>query len=89
MQAPRIHLNGTSRERLEQQFEQAGRALSVALEALNEAAPNARDYYVIDSTAFSRAVKEHQARLLAVQGVREEIQALYESLYEGDNAGAR
>ena len=89
MQGPRIHGNGTGRARLEEQFERAGHALHEALEALSEAAPNARDYYVIDAGAFGRARDEHEARLRAVQGAKQEIEALHQSLFEGENERAR
>jgi len=58
---PTIHLDGTSAVALYEQAVAACRALRAALDAVSEAAPNARDYYVIDSRAFRKATQEHDA----------------------------
>ena len=42
---PIIHLNGTSKDDLLQQYLDAGHALKAALTAMSMAAPNGRDYY--------------------------------------------
>lgn len=86
---PRIHLNGTSRESLEEQYEKALQVLGLAIDALGETSPNARDYYPIDSGAFSRARGEHASRVRRLREVQGELYWLRESLDEGDNARAR
>lgn len=59
--APRVHLNGDTREELISQLTDAALALGDALTALRKAMPNARNYYVISESAFNRARTEHIA----------------------------
>ena len=42
---PTIHLNGTSKDVLAKQYNDAVVLLRGALQAMEDAAPNARDYY--------------------------------------------
>lgn len=74
---PTVHLNGTGGEVLLAQLEEAHRALTATVVALQEAAPNARDYYVDTPTSFTAAVREHQDRMTRVQSVLDEIEALH------------
>ena len=46
MMVPTIHLNGTSHDELLRQILDAKEAIRKAVEALANAAPNMRDYYV-------------------------------------------
>jgi hypothetical protein len=87
--APRVHLNGTGRSALERQYEAALEALSKAIDALGETSPNARDYYVIEPGAFSRAMGEHAARVRSLRDVQGQLYWLREALDEGENVGAR
>lgn len=64
---PQIHLNGTSVDELVEQAEAARQALYAASEALTNAAPNARDYYVIGPDAFRVAQAEYEARQSALR----------------------
>lgn len=80
MMTPTVHLNGTSRDELVAQFERASNALALALQALMDAAPNARDYYVQNGDAFTKARTEHYARVERVQQVKDEIEQLWESV---------
>lgn len=73
MQLPSIHLNGTGAEALLRQLEEAGSALRTALNAVADAAPNARDYYVQGDGAFEKAKKEHAARIDSLRHVLNEI----------------
>lgn len=75
---PTIHLNGTGREALSEGYASAYRAVNAAIDALPEAAPNARDYYVQGSDAIRVATAEHCARVARLQAVRDELYALYE-----------
>jgi hypothetical protein len=63
MQAPTIHLNGSSPDSLIEENLAALRALQAAVEALQAASPNGRDYYVSGPEAYPQARKEHEARL--------------------------
>lgn len=77
---PCIHMNGTSREALADQHQSAIRALSLALAALREAAPNARDYYVQGDDAYHHARTEHQSRIDRLLSVHAELMALWEDI---------
>lgn len=80
--APRVHLNGTSRAALEEGLQVAIRALGHAREAMQDAAPNARDYYVQGDGAFKRAVHEHGDRLTRVLDVEREMHAILEQVVD-------
>ena len=86
MMTPTIHMNGTSRNSLLDEINDAMRALSVALEKLALMAPNARDYYPQGEDAFGKARQEHANRLTSVRKVREELKTLAESILD-DFAG--
>ena len=79
---PTVHLNGTSRESLQEQLSQAGGAIQLALKALNEAAPHARDYYPqgdgeVYTESFRTAVAQHEDRYARLQSVLDELTELY------------
>ena len=78
MMLPTVHLNGTSKGELLQQLCDANSALSAALRALAEAAPNGRDYYPQGADAIGKAITEHTARLQAIKNVQKEILAIAE-----------
>ena len=56
MQAPMIHLNGTSKETLIEGYCEAGNAVMNALKAVSENCPNARDYYPLGQEAWKIAI---------------------------------
>lgn len=60
---PTLHLNGSSRESLLQEYITAMDALRRAVEALQKTSPNGRDYYIQGPDALPKAVKEHSLRL--------------------------
>ena len=78
LQKPMVHLNGTGRESLVEQYCDAGAAISKAIRALEAAYPNGRDYYTLGSEALKRATGEHNERIAALVRVREEMEALAE-----------
>lgn len=80
MTTPTVHLNGTGRAALAEQYAAAYAALGEALTVLCAAAPNARDYYVQAPGAFTVAQDEHEARLRAVETVRNDMLALYRAV---------
>lgn len=80
MMAPTIHLNGTSRDELIAQLETASLALYDAEQALAGMAPHGRDYYPQGPQALEQALAEHGARLQALQALRVEIHAIWESI---------
>lgn len=60
---PTVHLNGTSRKMLADDYGTAYRALIQAREAFAAIEFNARDYYVAGPDAFSRARTERDCAL--------------------------
>lgn len=69
MTLPTIHLNGTSPEELSRQAEQVYDRARDLLDALRDASPNGRDYYVVPGSmpqAQDEAAKR-QKDVLAIQ----------------------
>lgn len=82
MKTPTVHLNGTPRDRLVEQYSDAANALREALSRMGEACPNARDYYTQGPDAFQEAVKEHGARVERVAVTLREIEQILETVVE-------
>ncbi len=80
MRKPTVHLNGTSRRELENQLTEAGSAVYLAMRKLNEAAPNARDYYPQGEGVFSEAMREHAARMTKLADVYRDLSDLLEAV---------
>jgi hypothetical protein len=76
MMKPTIHLNGTSKNELYRQLQEAHAALQDAQRMLAEAGPNARDYYLQGSDAIYRAQDEHYARMLKLTEVSKDLEEL-------------
>ncbi len=80
LSVPSLHLNGSSADALIEQLTEAGHALRQALRALDDAAPNARDYYVLGDEAFAKAMREHLSRVERVRSVLLEVASIHEVL---------
>lgn len=80
MMLPTVHLNGTSRASLIEQYHEAYMKLQEALVALRKLDVNARDYYPQGPDAYRQANLEHCDRMLAVEKVQKDIGAIWESL---------
>lgn len=85
LQAPIVHLNGSSAANLIEQHKDAIRAIAAAQDALCSAAPHARDYYVVPG-AFELARAQHQERLDRLAAVREELELIARSVQFADRA---
>jgi hypothetical protein len=77
---PTVHLNGTSKETLMDQITDAAQALRLAMEAIREAAPNARDYYVQGPNAFQEVQRQHCARINRLADVYTEYMEIAEAI---------
>jgi hypothetical protein len=76
---PIVHLNGTSAEELLRLRQDAHSALDKAVVALQQMAPNGRDYY-LESGRFEEALAQHEWRLIALTEIMEEIAAESEEI---------
>jgi len=73
---PTIHLNGTSRETLSREYQNAWRAARKAREVLVESTCHARDYYVHPhDSAFSEARQDRDNQLQKLDEVIEYLEA--------------
>lgn len=77
LEMPFIHLNGTSRETLEEQVSTAYRAILNAVKALEGMHPNGRDYYSKGDAALTRAVNQHQSRVDRLVAIKDELMAYH------------
>lgn len=77
---PTVHLNGTSQSELLNQQTDAAQAIFKAMNALNDASPNGRDYYPQGPDALKKAQKEHADRMQRLRSVYEELQQIAKSL---------
>jgi hypothetical protein len=77
---PIVHLNGTSKDSLLQQYLDAGHALETALEAMHGAYPNGRDYYPGAAGAYVTARMIWDAHLAHVREALAECQATAEHI---------
>ena len=88
MLVPTIHLNGTSGEDLLDQYAGAVEAVREALDAVCDAGPNARDYYVQGPDAALAAQREHEARVASIKRVRDDLAAIVEGIQNQIDATA-
>ena len=77
---PTIHLNGTSKHQLLNELTGALNALHLAIEAVQDAAPNGRDYYIQGPDAGAKAQAQHADRLARLASVRNELSEIAESI---------
>lgn len=78
---PCVHSNGTSAGELAEQLTGAVDAVQAAIRAVDAAAPNGRDYYLVPGT-FERAQAEHQARHNKLLSVLVELAQQYDHVQE-------
>lgn len=82
MLVPTVHLNGTAGEVLRDQYTAAAEAVRKAIDAVCNAGPNARDYYVQGTDAALAAQREHEARIATLKRVRDELAAIAEGVQD-------
>ncbi len=82
MMIPTVHLNGTAGHVLADQYLTAANAVGAAIDALCDAGPNARDYYVQGPDAGLAAQREHEARVAKLKNVRDELAAIAEGIQD-------
>ncbi len=83
VQAPTVHLNGTTKDDLLDAIEDAFHAVSEALDKMRKTCPNGRDYQTRGALPFEVALAQHQHRLLRVASVMDELEAIATAIHEG------
>lgn len=77
---PTVHMNGTSRAELTEQLCDAMSAIRDAIKAVQNAAPNGRDYYPQGPQAIGIATGQHTERLDKLRAVYRELNELCEGV---------
>ena len=85
MMLPTIHSNGSSVTQLLEDMNEASQALRQAIEKLEIAGPDGRDYYPQGSPALPQAQKEHRERVQALFQVRKELLEIIEYLLDQED----
>lgn len=77
---PTVHRNGTNGNDLLEQITEARHALRIAIKAVENAAPNGRDYYVQGDDVIYKALEQHIDRLAACEWVLNELGQIGEAI---------
>ena len=80
MMKPTIHLNGSSRARLVEDYKAASTSLRGAMDLLALTGPNGRDYYPQGDDAIKEATAEHVDRLRRLAAIKGEIDEILKHL---------
>lgn len=87
---PTVHLNGTSKRELASQLETAANSLRAAIQALEEASPNGRDYDLFaNADSFTNASDQHRARHERLCVVYSELMDIWEHVADQGESPAR
>jgi hypothetical protein len=79
---PTVHLNGTSAEALAEALTVALEKLWEAQQALQDAAPNGRDYYPQGPALAQLAQEQHRQRAEALQDIRTDLATVLDSVLD-------
>ena len=82
MMVPTIHLNGTSKEELLEQLQNAYTACTDLVSALSRAYPHGRDYYPQGDAAIYKAQDEANDRVRRVRSVQNELTEIAQKIQE-------
>jgi hypothetical protein len=82
LMVPTVHRNGTNGNDLLEQLMDARGTIHDAIKALENAAPNGRDYYLKGDGAIQVAICQHVARAKALQGVYNELGTIAEGIVD-------
>jgi hypothetical protein len=86
---PTLHLNGSSAPHLRDQLCDVAEALRKAMRAIEQAGPNARDYYPQGEYAYPQARAEHDSRLKRIRDVLDEYEQIHDNLMDQVDAARR
>lgn len=88
---PTVHLNGTYKGRLMESLMEVLEALRVALKALYNATPNARDYDIReeDEGTYQQAIADHARRVRSIEVALTEIEEIVIGVDDQPSMGER
>ena len=78
---PTLHLNGSGFENLEADLTNCLDTLRAAMDALADATPHGRDYYVQPAGSYEKAREQHAYRRQKLADVYAEIEQVYRDVY--------
>lgn len=76
LKVPSVHLNGTSKQELLNQYRNAYHDIATAIRTLQQACPHGRDYYLQPAGSYEQARIEHVKRLARLESVQDELEAI-------------
>ena len=79
---PTVHLNGDSKQTLENDNMAAYRAITAAMDAISAACPNGRNFYPQGDGKIQQAVNEHRKRIAALETIRSEYETILQGIQE-------
>ena len=79
---PTVHLNGTSKQALLDQLQEAIGAIEDAGKALARAAPHGRDYYIQKDNPINAAMDQHDARMEKLRSIVRELEFIAEQVVD-------
>lgn len=77
---PLVHLNGTGRDTLTKEYYAAYRSLKTSIEHFLDITCNARDYYPISDSAYTKARDHRDANFAKLKEVLDYLEAHIEHL---------
>lgn len=80
---PSVHMNGTGVQALVDDTSATLETLRAAVAIVAKNGPHARDYYVQPAGAFDRAAEQHRARVVILDAVAAELEALALAVLDG------
>lgn len=80
---PSVHMNGTGAQQLQDAARASLEAVRQAIETVAKNGPHARDYYIQPAGAFDRAAEQHRARVVILDAVAAELEALALAVLDG------
>ena len=75
---PTLHMNGTSKQDLTEQYKSAYEALDKAMQALPR--PHGCDYYVQGDGVIQQAVKQADTMFNALEAVQDQLLEIYRAI---------
>jgi len=79
---PTVHLNGTDKQDLLNQLQEAIGSVEDAGKSLAKASPHLRDYYTQPKGEWNRAQDQHEARIVKLREIVKELETIAEGVID-------